>query len=125
MRVLLDQGLPRSAAEKLRNKGWDAVHVGELDMSQAPDQLIMDLAAIENRIVITLDADFHALLATSNRSSPSVIRIRREGLRSEELAALLVNIWPRIQSQLHSGSMVTITEKSIRLRKLPLFPLDG
>ena len=85
----------------------------------------MDLAEAENRVVITLDADFHMLLAISNRPTPSVIRIRREGLRCEELTALLADIWPRIQDRLHGGAMVTITEQSIRLRKLPLFSNEG
>ena len=37
-RVLLDQGLPRSAVASLRQAGWDVVHVYDLDMSQATDR---------------------------------------------------------------------------------------
>jgi predicted nuclease of predicted toxin-antitoxin system len=41
MRLLLDQGLPRSAAAILRGKGWDVIHVGEIGMAAAADEEIL------------------------------------------------------------------------------------
>jgi predicted nuclease of predicted toxin-antitoxin system len=93
-------------------------------MSQSPDRSILDFARAQGRTVVTLDADFHALLAVANESGPSVIRIRQEGLKGRELAALLLAIWPRIETQIQRGAMVTVTEKTIRLRNLPLVPSD-
>ena len=122
-RILLDQGLSRSAVESLRQAGWDVVHVYDLDMSQATDCRILDYARLEGRIVVTLDADFHALLAVANESSPSVIRLRREGLRGPDLAKLLVSIWPMIETQVSEGALVTVTEKAIRIRRLPISPV--
>jgi len=119
-RLLLDQGVPRTAAERLCSHGFDAVHVWDLGMSRAQDRLILEYARKEQRTIVTLDADFHALLAVGNESEPSVIRIRREGLRGDELAELLLSIWPSIAARIVCGAMVTVTEKAVRVHHLPL-----
>jgi len=124
MRLLLDQGLPRSSVEILRNKGWDIQHTGEIGMSRATDRQILEYARDEQRIVITLDSDFHTILAVENLDSPSVVRIRQEGLRGPELAELVEKIWSKIGQQLKNGAMATITEKAIRIRKIPLHESD-
>lgn len=124
MKLLLDQGLPRSSAEILRNKGWNIQHTGEIGMSRATDRQILEYARDEQRIVITLDSDFHTILAVENLNSPSVVRIRQEGLRGPELAELVEKIWSRIGQQLENGAMATITEKAMRIRKIPLHESD-
>lgn len=43
-RVLLDQGLAPRAAAMLRDDGWDAVHVSEIEMQTAEDVEILNLA---------------------------------------------------------------------------------
>lgn len=119
-RLLLDQGLPRSTAALLSQSGWDVVHVSEIGMSRADDREILQRARSDSRVCVTLDADFHSLLATSGERGPSVIRIRKEGLDADTLAALLQTIWSRIEDALASGALVTISERSIRARRLPI-----
>jgi predicted nuclease of predicted toxin-antitoxin system len=120
IRLLLDQGLPRSAATFLNDAGWDVVHVGDIGMSRASDQQILDHARRDQRVCVTLDADFHALLALSKAKAPSVIRIRQEGLTGAELAHLLKIIWPRLDQALRQGAMVSVTHRAIRVRRLPI-----
>jgi predicted nuclease of predicted toxin-antitoxin system len=62
-RLLLDQGLPADAAGLFRELGYDCRHVSELGLQKASDEQILVLAAEQRRVVITLDSDFHALLA--------------------------------------------------------------
>ena len=120
IRILLDQGLPRGTAKILCREQWDVVHTGDIGLAQASDREIIDFAQREDRIIITLDADFHAILAVENASSPSVIRIRQEGLKAVQLSDLIKSIWPTVQSQLEAGALVTVTEKSIRVKSIPL-----
>jgi predicted nuclease of predicted toxin-antitoxin system len=119
-RLLLDQGLPRSTAALLSQGGWDVVHVSEIGMSRADDREILRRARADSRVCVTLDADFHSLLATSGERRPSVIRIRKEGLDATALAALLQTIWSRVEDALAGGALVTISERSIRARRLPI-----
>ena len=89
-------------------------------MSRADDAEILNRARAEQRVCVTLDADFHALLATSGEPGPSVIRVRKEGLDANALAALQQAAWPDIEDALDGGAMVTVTDRSIRIRRLPI-----
>ena len=119
--ILLDQGLPRSAASLLRDEGWDVLHTGDIGLSRSTDSQILEFARNEQRVIITLDSDFHTILALTNASTPSVIRIRLEGLKGPDLAFLIKRIWPRVEPQVKKGAMVTITESGIRIRNIPVF----
>ena len=57
IRLLLDQGLPRSAAKLLSAAGWDVAHVGEVGLSRAEDLQILEHARDQKRTCVTLDAD--------------------------------------------------------------------
>ena len=60
--LLLDQGLPRSAVAALKSKGYAASHVAEIGLSEAKDIEIIESAREQGKVIVTLDADFHALL---------------------------------------------------------------
>lgn len=125
MKLLLDQGLPRSAAGRLRDAGVDAVHTGECGLATASDTEILAAAEQEGRAVVTLDADFHALLALGGASGPSVIRIRVEGLQAEGLVDLVRTVLDRSGEDLVAGAMVSVTEGQIRVRRLPIASSGG
>ncbi len=120
MKLLLDQGLPRKAAVLLRDLGFDTLHVGEIGLATAEDSDIIRKGAEENRVIVTLDADFHALMALSKATTPSIIRIRIEGLKGEALAHLVQQILVDWEQDLAHGSILTVQRDSIRMRHLPL-----
>lgn len=120
MKLLLDQGLPRSTVLHLQNTGIEAIHVADRGLSTATDSEILDVGRQEGMVVVTLDADFHALLALSGATGPSVIRVRIEGLRGADLARLLVSVLQICDDDLSQGAMVSVTENGVRIRRLPV-----
>lgn len=120
MRLLLDQGLPRTAAVLLTQAGIDTVHVGQIGYTTADDAEILQYGRDEGRIVVTVDADFHMLLAHSNATTPSVIRIRMEGLKAEAFSKLLVDVIEKCKEDLIIGVAITVQTGRVRIHRLPL-----
>ena len=120
VKLLLDQGLPRSTIEHLRSLGIDAEHVADLGMSQSTDSDILAHAEANGHVVVTLDADFHSLLAASGDSSPSVVRLRIEGLKVAPLAAILNKVLKASETEVGGGAAVSVTSSKIRIHKLPI-----
>ncbi len=68
MRLLLDQGLPRSSAEILRNKGWDIQHTGEIGMSRATDRQILEYARDETEWVELVEHGFNCIAGAESET---------------------------------------------------------
>jgi predicted nuclease of predicted toxin-antitoxin system len=123
MKLLLDQGLPFRNAALLRAQGVDGVHTEELGLARASDREILARARREQRAVVTLDADFHTLLAHSGESTPSVIRLRIEGLSAEGVAALVPQVLQSLtgRESLAPGIVASVSDAApVRVRALPL-----
>ena len=120
MKLLLDQGLPRSTVKHLTAAGIASEHVGDLGMATATDNVILDAARQHQAVLITLDADFHQLLAATRATTPSVVRIRIEGLKGDQLAAILMQVIATAATELVSGAVVSVTRHRIRVRTLPI-----
>ena len=119
-RIVLDQGLPSTAAAILREDGWDAVHVREIEMHAAADSEILGFAVRESRVVITLDRDFPQILALTASTRPSVVLIRQQRLRAAELTALIASIWRDHEHTLDAGCVLKASARGTRTRPLPL-----
>ena len=118
--ILLDQGIPRSAVAYLRETGFDADHVGELGMSSASDDEILQKAQELNAVVVTLDSDFHTLLASRQATRPSVIRIRIEGMKGIDVSEVVNQVFSMAHKELEMGSAVSVTRSQVRIRLLPI-----
>ena len=85
-----------------------------------PDSEIMTKAREEERVLLTMDLDFPALLAASGGRFPSVVVFRLSNERPENVNEKLADVLERFGDVLTDGAIVSVRESLVRLRKLPL-----
>ena len=65
----------------------DAVHVRTIELHRSDDAVIFDRAASDDRVLVSADTDFGALLAVRPVQKPSVIQFRGRGSRRPDALA--------------------------------------
>jgi len=118
--LLLDQGLPRSTASLLAQSGHTVFHTADIGLATASDSEILEYAREHDLVVITLDADFHMLLATAGAASPSVVRLRQQRLNAQATADQVVAVLNACYDALEAGAAVSATRTLVRVKRLPL-----
>ncbi len=112
--------MPADAAQLFRRLGYECWHVSEFGMQRAEDEDILLFARDKGCVVITLDADFHALVAVRGLSAPSVVRLRREGCKAETAVGILAPVLARYQADLMSGALISVKENRVTRHLLPV-----
>ena len=121
MKLLLDANLSPEVGRRLKEAGHDAIHVADIGLLTAPDPEILQAAADAERILLTADADFGALLALGSLASPSVLLLRSaDHLRPVEQAALIAANLPSMTEDLEKGAIASLTRDRLRVRALPV-----
>ena len=98
----------------------DAVHAAEVGLSSATDADIVAWCRAREAVLVTLDADIHALVALSGLTTPSTIRVRVQGLRGPEMAGVLSRVLEQCREALTTGALVTVHPGRLRVRRLPI-----
>lgn len=123
MRLLVDANLSPRVAELLRADGHDAVHVRERGLQRAEDPEVAGLAVTEERVLVSEDTDFAALLAHSGADRPSLVLLRSgDPLTPDAQARVLGDALTTAEGDLSSGAIVVVEPARLRIRLLPLPP---
>jgi predicted nuclease of predicted toxin-antitoxin system len=121
VRLLLDANLSPEVARLLGEAGHDTAHVADVGLLTAADPVILQAAADQDRVLLTADADFGALLALGSLSAPSVVLLRSaDHMRPAEQAELLAANLPVIAGSLDEGAVASLSPQRLRVRPLPI-----
>jgi predicted nuclease of predicted toxin-antitoxin system len=120
VKFLLDMGLAQSTAAYLRKKGFDAIHLRDEEMQRSEDEDIIEKARTEERIILTHDLDFGRLIALSQSQFPSAITFRLDNMRPTFVNHYLDQVLAQSSSELEAGALVSVNERAIRVRTLPI-----
>ena len=120
LRFLIDNALPPAFAELLRGAKHDAIHVRTYGMQAAKDEQIVARAVEENRVIVSADSDFSAILAAQEAERPSFILFREPDLMvAEDYFRVLIPALPVLAPELAVGCVAVFKRGRLRIRRLP------
>ena len=102
LKFLVDVGVGKKVEEYLLGKGYDIKAVRSLDQRML-DQEIIRLAALEKRIVITMDKDFGELVYHSGMDHCGILLLRLEdatgSVKQQVIAKILAKYADNMKNQ--------------------------
>lgn len=106
MKFLIDANIPKSVIDYLINNNFDVTDIKKVNITM-PDVDIIKLAQKEQRIIITLDKDFIALIQYP-KYQVSTIVIRLKNLQSENIISYLEELFEKQNQHLLNKSLTII-----------------
>lgn len=116
MRFLIDRCAGRLLADWLRKQGHDVVESRELGPDPG-DRALLDWAAKDTRILITIDTDFGQLIYLENLSHAGLVRL--PDVPTNERQLILQDLLTRYETELQDAAIITVTGGRIRISKGP------
>jgi len=120
LRLLANMNISPETVNALNEKGIDIVRVSQILPVTSSDREVLELARRENRILVTQDLDFSALLALGGFKGPSLITLRMTVSDPEAVTRKLFDLLPELQDALAKGCAVSVDDFSYRIRWLPI-----
>jgi len=105
---------------ELKKRGWRIVRVSEILEASTKDIELLNYARLHNKVLITQDLDFSAILALGGYEKPSVINIRIESPKPDLITRRIVKIVSEMKKELEVGIIVSVDEVTARYRNLPI-----
>lgn len=117
MKLLADLHISPRTVSFLRELGHDVVRVAEVLSPKSSDEEIVAHAASTERVILTQDLDFSAIIALRGQSGPSLITLRLTSSRVESVNAALKRILPPLEQEARAGVLVSVEDDRIRRRR--------
>ena len=116
MKFLIDRCAGRRLADWLREQGHDVVESRERGPDPG-DQLLLELAAAEQRILVTLDQDFGQIVFTQQAPHSGLVRL--PDVPASTRISLMRTLLENHAREIESRAIVTVRGGRIRISLPP------
>ncbi len=117
MKLLANAHISRLMFDFLSSAGHDCRHA-ELVAPGMPDDVLLELAVGERRVILTADKDFGELIFRRALPAFGVVLLRLRAPGEVDRCALFRKHWPVIE-QCAEGHFVVVTNRRVRRTPLP------
>ena len=112
----IDENLPVEVAVLLRERGYDAVTVGDQRLSGRPDPSLVEICDREGRAIISLDLDFSSILKYPPERHRGLIVMRPGRQDKPHVLAVFAQVLDLLDREPVDGRLWTVDETGIRVR---------
>lgn len=116
MRFLIDRCAGRRLADWLRSDGHDVIEARELGPDPG-DRALLEQAAAEGRILVTIDTDFGTLIHLYDVAHMGLVRL--PDVRAERRIALIAQLIDQHEEALKARAVITVRGERIRISQTP------
>jgi predicted nuclease of predicted toxin-antitoxin system len=114
VRFLVDRCAGRRLAEWLGSQGHDVLESRTLGPDPG-DLKLLQWATSEERVLVTLDADFPKLVFLGREEHAGIVRL--PDVPASSRIALLAEVLERHTPELEAGSIITVSQAKIRITR--------
>jgi len=115
LKFLVDVGVGEKVEDFLYKNGYDILSVRKLN-PRISDSEIINIAAKDNRIIITMDKDFGELIYNSGLIHKGILLLRTENCSGDKKAKILSEILINYSSELEENFCV-FSKDRLRIRR--------
>lgn len=116
MRLLLDENISPLHARELSGEGHDVLAVLDAGLSGAADENVLRFSIENNRILVTLDADFANVIRFPPESTPGVVRLRIHPPTEAAIREALRRVLLLVRNTDLRGRLAVVDQRKIRIR---------
>lgn len=119
MRIKVDEDLPRSVADLLRQHGHDALTVSDQELRGSADAALWAVVQSEQRFFITADKGFADVRGHPPGEHNGILLLRPDEDGIPALQALLVAVLRDADLASLAGTVSVVTPRGLRVRRSP------
>lgn len=117
MRLFLDENISPMHAHDLRVEGHDVLAVLDAGLSGAPDENVLQFSIDNDRILVTLDADFANVIRFPPENTLGIVRLRIHPPTEAAIREALQRVLLLLKNTDLTGRLAVVDQRKIRIRR--------